>query len=189
MTRTALQVLPAFALGAALVGLAAVADDKKPPADADWSKFVTAATYQGEVTKVDGDAFTLKTSPPGGKGRGSQLRLTFAEAGLVRWKAMPPKLDEKGKRVPYTEKEKQESKLPKGFPGYAAERADLKAGMLVEVTMVRPKDIPAAKAALQDLQVKHVVIAGTAPTPPEPKKKPDEKKKDEKKDKTTAGRP
>jgi hypothetical protein len=41
------------------------------------------------VTRVEADAFTIKTNTPGAKGRGNQLRLTFAEGGLVRWKALP----------------------------------------------------------------------------------------------------
>jgi hypothetical protein len=167
----------------------ALADDKKA-AVPDWSKFVTHATYQGEVTKVDADGFSILLTTPGGqaKGRRQDVRLTYAEAGLVRWKSMPPKVDERGKKVAYTDKERQRLREPKGAPGYAAERSDLKPGHLVEVTMVRPKDIPAAKAVLQDLQVKHAVIVGTSPAavlPVDPKKKGDEKKKDEKKkDKT-----
>ncbi len=167
--------IAAVALGLGLVGLAGAADDKKKGDDkkpADWSAFVTVSqTVKGEVVKAEENEFTLRV-PKGRKAE--ELTFQFAEHGLVRWKALPTRLDDNGKKKPFSSEEVREMKQPPGAPGYAAERTDLKPKYLVEVTLVRPKEIPANKAAFQDLKVKYVVILAGDPNA----KKPEEKKKE-----------
>ena len=173
MPRSTSKVVAVAVLAVGLAGLA-TADDKKPTGP-DWSGYVTASTVTGEVAAADEEGLTLKVtelvpySTRSSRGRMSvkakteDLRLTYADGGLVRWKAFPPKLDEKGKRLQYTDKELKELRSPVGAPGFAAERSVLEPGHLVEVTLVRPKEIPSAKVTFQDLKVKYAVIVGTDP--------------------------
>ncbi|HEY1190482.1 MAG TPA: hypothetical protein VGE74_22810, partial [Gemmata sp.] len=51
--------------------------------------------------------------------------LEYVPESLVRTKTLPPKLDEKGKKVPHTQKEIEELRAPGGVTGYAASRSDL----------------------------------------------------------------
>ena len=43
----------------------------------------------------------------------------------MRFKKLPPKLDDKGKHIDYTQKELDSLRLPSGVTGYAASPADL----------------------------------------------------------------
>lgn len=174
------------------------ADEKKPevkPAEtatADWSKYVTVSEVQGEIVKVEANGFLLKL--PGapqnkttgtGKNRRTtqvpgkpvQVSVAFAEGGLVRWSKLPPKLDKDGKKGTRTPEEIAELKKPYGVTGYSAQQADLKAGQIVDLIMVRPRDIPAAKATESDLLIKRATILGADPTA-KPAEEPKKKKKD-----------
>jgi hypothetical protein len=181
-------------LGLGLAALAA-ADDKKPaekkpdPPKADWSAFASAGEVSGEVVKAEEEELTLRVywqapgkrpslfRPQAPKDKYTDYRLKFADASLVRWKTLPPKgTDEKGKPIPFTEKERAERRKPSGAPGYAAERGDLQPGHRVDVTLVRPKEVPADKAVVQDLRVKYAVITGGESKAAPPEK--DKKKKD-----------
>jgi hypothetical protein len=198
-----LAALAVLGLGfAALAGANDQKPDDKKPAEkksdkpADWSAFSSAGEVSGEIVKADEDGFTLRISwQTPGKSRANHAKqfrpqnptekhqdyqLSFAENGLARWKTLPAKgTDEKGKPVPYTEKERTELRKPSNAPGYAAERGDLKPGHLVDVTLVRPKEISSEKATLADLKVKYAVITGTDPKgPPDTKKDEPKKKKD-----------
>ena len=179
-------------LGLGLAALAA-ADDKKPAEKKsdkapDWTGFVAAGEVSGEVVKAEEEEFTLRVHwqapgkrssafrPAAPRDKYTDFRLKFADASLVRWKKLPPKgTDEKGKPVQYSDKERTELRKPSGAPGYAAERGDLQPGHKVDVTLVRPKEVPADKAVVQDLRVKVAVITGG-----ESKAAPVEKKKKEK---------
>ena len=60
---------------------------------------------------------------------------------------------------------------------------------MIELTLVRPKEIPLSKLAPQDLRVQYAVIltedkTATAGGKKDDEKKPDDKKKDDKKDET-----
>lgn len=92
--------------------------------------------------------------------------LEFVPESLVRVKTLPTKTDENGKKVNYTEKEREELKTPAGVVGYAASKLDLTPGTIVEVYVIRDKNIPTAKATEDDLRVKYVVILGKDPNPP-----------------------
>jgi hypothetical protein len=80
---------------------------------------------------------------------------------LIRFKSLPPKYDENGKRVSYTTKELEELRAPSGVPGYAASLNELVPGTIVEVVAMRDRKIPAAKATDDDLCAKYVIILGS----------------------------
>ncbi|VTS02781.1 unnamed protein product [Gemmata massiliana] len=107
--------------------------------------------------------------------------LEYLPPSLVRSKSLPPKLDDKGKKVLHTQKEIDELRTPAGATGYAANKSDLVAGTIVEVHLIRDRSISAAKATEDDLRIKYAVILGKAPTPPKDATnagaKPDDKKK------------
>jgi hypothetical protein len=104
--------------------------------------------------------------PPKVQQHHEDLQFMFAEAGLVRWKSPPPKLDDNGKKIPYSPREQQALKQPPGVTGWAAERTDLQVGHVVEVFLVKPKSVPTSKATFSDLRVKYAIILGTDPNPP-----------------------
>jgi len=125
--------------------------------------------------------------------RPNQQRVTFKEVhhdydldylpqSLVRVKTLPPKYDEKGKKLEYTQKEFDEIRAPTNVTGYAANRTDLTPGTIVEVILVRDKTIPAAKATEDDLRIKYAIIQGRDPNPPKDIANPktDTKKKEKK---------
>ena len=114
---------------------------------------------------------------PGFKEEHHDYELEFVAESLVRTKHLPPKLDEKGKRVDYTQKELDALRAPAGVTGFAASTGDLTPGTIVEVIMIRDKSIPAAKATEDDLRVKYAIILGKDPNMPKEGTKPDEKKK------------
>lgn len=182
----------AVALVVGLAGLSIAADDKKPTESKapDFTGWVKHDRVVGEVVKIDDKTkiFTLKIAA--GVNRNRQLRYVQKEymlhdAGLVRWKKLPPKTDEKGKRTPYSPEELAELRTPRGAPGYAADPADLKLGYVIELTTVRPKEVPLSKLVPQDLRVQYAVILTedkTATAGGKKDDKKDEKKSDEKKE-------
>ena len=91
--------------------------------------------------------------------------LDFLPESLVRVKKLPPKTDDNGKRVQYTQKEYDEMRQPVGVTGYAASPFDLTPGTIVEVILIRDKTIPAAKATEGDLRIKYAIIWGKDPNP------------------------
>ena len=185
--------IAAVVLAAGLAGLGAAADDKKSaeskaPDFTGWVKHNLPRPIVGEVVKSDDKGFLLKvvTGASGGKPKYEQMQFQLHDAGLVRWKKLPPKTDGKGKPARYSPEERAELKLPRGAPGYAADPGDLKPGYVVELTMLRPKEIPPAKLVFQDLRVQYAVILtedrGAAPGGKKDDEKKAEKKSDEKKE-------
>lgn len=168
--RTAVSVLT-FAV-AFLAVTASAADDPKP---ADWSAWVTVGVWTGEITKTSRkDAgFFVKTSAAGAGAKApttKTLELMYADGALVRWAKLPPKLDEKGKEVKRTADELTELRKPAWARGFAAKKADLKPGRLVEVVLVRPRELAEKDVRVSDYRVKTVTITGDNPNPTEPKK-------------------
>jgi hypothetical protein len=165
-------------------------EEKKPVAKIDWSAWVDHGTFVGEVTRIEKDgSFTVtqktKQMQPAQPGRQATMKtistkkqMSYSEEGMLRVKDLPPKLNEKGKKVPYTAEEMKQLKSPAGTPGYATERSSLTVGQIVEVTLVRPKSVKPAEVAPQDLRVKWAVIL-SSPVSVEPGKddKKDPKKK------------
>jgi hypothetical protein len=76
---------------------------------------------------------------------------------------MPVEKDEKGNKKPVSQSKLAAYKTPNGAPGYAADREALAAGQIVELTLVRPKEVSASKATHSDLKVKYIVIHGDDP--------------------------
>jgi hypothetical protein len=183
------RTFAAVALTISLLGLTAAANDKKPadakaPDFSGWLKYGNPVV--GELVKCDDTKVTLKVlvGVYRGKRKYEDVQFMLHDAGLVRWKKLPPKTDDKGKRARYTPEEMAELRSPRGAPGYAAGPDDLKPGYVLELTMIRPKEVPLSKVAPQDLRVQYAVIL--AGDPSAAAKKDDEKKtdkKDEKKEK------
>ena len=160
----------------------------KPAAAPDWSGFVRFSEVTGTVVKADEHGLTLRVvwytdastptatsgvtayralqsgrtptprsrTAPKLKENKEDYELLFADAGLVRWDKLSLGPGAGGKFVPLPEQTKL--RLPTGAPGWAATREDLAEGQVVEVTLVRPKDIPLAKATPGDLRIKYAVI-------------------------------
>jgi hypothetical protein len=169
----------AIVLGVALATVPAVtrsADDAKTTQEPvtkapDLSKYKFVKDMTGEIVKADASKITIrvkfaKTAPnpnprvkvPNVTEGHKDYDYQMLPESLVRSRMLPIKLDENGKKVAHTQKEKEALKLPMGYPGYAATLADLKAGANVYVYLVRDKSISEAKATDDDLRVKYVVI-------------------------------
>lgn len=103
--------------------------------------------------------------------------LEYVPESLVRTKALPPKFDDKGKKVPYTQKELEEVRWPAGAPGYLTGKSEVTPGTYLEVHLVRDKSIPAAKATEDDLRIKYAIVLGKDPNPPKDIGGPEKKKK------------
>ena len=187
-----LAVVALFSVSA----FALAADEKKPdakpsePAATDWTKYVTASEMQGEIVKIEKNGFLLKIpGPPQNRTTGTgrtarttqvpgkpvEISVAFADGAQIRWSKLPPKVGTDGKKVAYTQDELADLKKPYGVPGYLASSADLKTGQYVDLIMVRPREIPAAKATQSDLLIKRATITGEDPTAM-PKEDPKKKK-------------
>lgn len=104
--------------------------------------------------------------------------LEYVPESLVRTNALPPKFDDKGKKVAYTQKELSEVRWPSGAPGYGASKGAVTPGTYLEVHLVRERAIPAAKATEDDLRIKYAIVLGKDPNPPKDIASPPKKKKD-----------
>jgi hypothetical protein len=100
------------------------------------------------------------------KERHQDYDLDYLPQSLVRVHDLPPKLDEKGKKVPHTLKELGELRAPLGVVGYAADKADVVPGTILEVFLLRDKTIPADKVTDADMRIKYALIWGKDPNPP-----------------------
>ncbi len=181
----------AMLLGIVLsAGWLAAADEKKPAeTTADWTKYAAVSEVQGEIIKLEKNGFLLKIpGPPQQKttgtgnnrrvtmvpGKAIQMSFAYIDGSQIRWAKLAPKVDSNGKKVLRTAEEIAEFKKPAGVPGFAADPSDLKVGQILDLILVRPRDIPAAKATDADLVVKRATIVGEDPNakPAEdPKKK------------------
>lgn len=109
---------------------------------------------------------------PGGSGAAKPKEmhhdyvLEYVPQSLVRHKAMPVKLDDKGKRVAWTDKEAHDLRQPAGVPGYVGTKAEVTAGMVVELVVIRDKTIRADRATEDDLRIKYVYLLGPASAAP-----------------------
>jgi hypothetical protein len=157
------------------------ADDTKAPAKdvpakaPDFSKYVYVKDVTGEIVKADDKKITLKVTLTGLKPSGNpkvpptvvemhhEYDFTMLPESLVRNLVLPPKIDANGKKVPYTDKEKEALKVPPKVVGYAASVSDLTKGTMVNVILVREKSIPESKAKDEDLRVKYAVIQPAVP--------------------------
>ena len=173
------------------------ADEKKPaakPAETatDWTKYAAASEVQGEIVKLEKNGFLLKIpGPPQQKttgtgnnrrvtttpGKAVQISFAYIEGSQIRWAKLAPKIDSNGKKVLRTAEEIAEFKKPAGVPGFLADPSDLKVGQILDLILVRPREIPAAKATQADLIVKRATILGEDPNA-KPAEAPKKKKAD-----------
>lgn len=176
-----------FAAVALVFGLTviAAADDpkasNKPAKPPDWAGYVLfgepvvvtvkeageeslAVTVQGPAA-VNMSRYGRRPRVSFKEGKKESYDLTFHPDGVVRWSKLPPKWDEKGKRLMYKLKEVEALRQPRWALGYAAERTDLAEGQPVEVTLLRPKNVLPEKLAPEDLRIKQVVILVDPPPP------------------------
>lgn len=101
--------------------------------------------------------------------------LEYVPQSLVRHKTQPVKLDDKGKRVAWTDKEAHDLRQPAGVPGYIGSKAEVTAGMVVELIIIRDKTIRSDKATEDDLRIKYVYLLGHASAAPGLTASPNEK--------------
>jgi hypothetical protein len=187
----------ALGLGIAAMpfGVFAADDKTKDTTAPDWSKYTTVTEVTGELVKADETKITLRLNYVAIKGQQNKFppltqypftppvakantlmqarhdySIHLLPESLIRTLVLPPKLDDKGKKVPYTDKEKEALKVPKGVRGYAATIADLTSGSTVIVVLIRDKSIQAEKATDDDLRVKYAILdtpaANTTTNPP-----------------------
>jgi hypothetical protein len=77
--------------------------------------------------------------------KSTDLTLDLLDNASIRAHDPPLQFDDKGKPKKYTAKELKELKGDSKEPGYPADAADLKSGVLVEVTLVEDKDAAKSK--------------------------------------------
>src|SRR5947208_11218529 len=90
-----------------------------------------------------------KGDKPAGKGQRGGARDTvveFTDDVKVRLMHLPPNVDEKGRKIPYTEKELEKLKGNTNMSGYEAAVSDLKPGQIVKVFLATAKGGLAAEA-------------------------------------------
>jgi len=161
----------------------------------DWSGYVRVTEITAEVVKADENGVTLRVSWLAPKGRVTtrphlhhshgltyttpggtrptsmtvhhhDYTIPYAPEGGARTRTLPPKLDADGKRVEYTQEEREALRTPSNAPGYAAAKSDLTPGKIVDVTIVRDKMIAPEKVTESDLRIKYALIIGQDPNPP-----------------------
>ncbi len=159
------------------------ADDNKTPAKdppaklPDYSKYKFVKEQIGEVLKFDDKKITIRVKWTVAKGFNplakpvemhKDYEYQFIPESLVRTSFLPKKTDDKGKRVEYTQKEKDALKMPVGVTGYAASMSDITLSSTVNLILIRDKTITEAKATEDDLRIKFAIIQPPMPpaTPP-----------------------
>jgi hypothetical protein len=123
------------------------------------------ASKSGITLKMPG----LQAGGGGGGKAGGRPRIgmqdkqfDFTETAQIRMRHLPPKLDEKGRKIPYTADEMAKLKGP-GSPGYEASASDLHAGQYVTVYFVKVRGAKGEEA--NHLYVSKVVIEAEPPMP------------------------
>lgn len=192
MARTKSRSLAALGLFVGLALMAGAAEPKK----ADWSGYVDLGTITAEIKKIDKDYTFIEvvtppgTPQPGVKGPKQQkYNVSFAENGLVRWIKLGKKTDEKGRKTAFSDKERELAKQPRGAPGYAASKSELSSGQIVQITLVRSKDLKPNEVTTNDYKIKYIVIVGEDTDPAIPGddgSMPEEKPKGKEKEKEKA---
>jgi hypothetical protein len=177
-----------FRIGIAVVLLAVAVSpaisadksDKKEKKGSDTNapaagEYVSVGDVAGILGKADSDSVSLRVPQLGlqyGKGnnRRPSLKEKDKDVGFqltadakIRLMKLPPKKDEKGRKIPYTRDELIKLKGKGNLPGYEASIDDLKPGMVVKLHLVRLKH--GDKEALAKRFVSRVYIEGEAQLP------------------------
>ena len=175
----------AYFLGAMLVSLglafhAYSADEKKNAKEPAEGPSANSYLSFNEVTVVISGAsshsVTIKvTTGYSGNAKRPQAtnkddELTFTSDVVIRQRHLPPKLDEKGKKVAYTSEELNKLR-GKGGVGYEASASDLHAGQTVNLHLVKLKGAKGEDA--NKVYVSKIIIESEPQ--PESAKKPEKK--------------
>jgi hypothetical protein len=186
MNHRFIKYVYAIAFGISLASMQTspiAADDSKTPDKApDFSKYMTVTNKTGEVVKADEKKITIRikstvnkqTNPryaPNLVEVNKDYEYQFLPESLVRTSYIPKKMDENGKKIELSQKEKDALKTPIGVPHYAASFSDLVPGSTVYLILIRDKSITDAKATDADLRVKYAVIEALPTTTTTPAKK------------------
>jgi hypothetical protein len=102
-----------------------------------------------------------------------EVSLELTPDVVVRRLHLPPKTDEKGHKVPYTDKEIKDLKGDSGLKGYNAELSDLKPGQTVTLHLVKLKG--AKGDELKKVFVDRIFIQTEASNTPSPNNNPNKK--------------
>ena len=178
---------PVYFFGAMLVSLGLAfhtfaADEKKnskepaegPSANSyvsfnDVTVVISGASSKSVTVKVT-TGYTGNAKHPQATNKDDEL--IFTSDVVIRQRHLPPKLDEKGKKVAYTSEELQKLR-GKGGVGYEASASDLHAGQTVSLHLVKLKGAKGEDAT--KLYVSKVIIESEPPQAPEGAKKPEKK--------------
>ena len=149
------------------------ADDKKDSKEPKEGPSASSYTSAGDITVVIAGAsnhsVTVKVAG-GVAGRGKNAtttmkddELTFTSDVAIRHRHLPPKLDEKGKKVAYTSDELKKLKAKDGL--YEASASDLHGGQTVSLHLVKLKGAKAEDA--NKLYVAKAIIEAEPPQQPQ----------------------
>ncbi len=177
-----------FRIGIAIVMFAVAAspatsadkNDKKEKKGSDTKapaagEYLSVGDVTGILAKAESDSVSLRVPQLGlQSGKGNNRRPTLKETNKdidfqltadarIRLIKLPPKKDEKGRKIPYTREELNKLKGKGNLPGYEASTDDLKPGMIVKLHLVRLKH--GDKEALAKRFVSRVYIEGEAQLP------------------------
>jgi hypothetical protein len=129
-------------------------DDKKPaaPASTDYTSLGEINVTLASSPDEKGGSISIKVPPSAaqmlraargkgkdGKDAAQDMSLDTTSDAKVRRMHLPPKINDKGVKVQYTEKELRELKGDTTLRGYEANFKDLQAGMTVTVHLVKMK--------------------------------------------------
>jgi len=149
------------------------ADDKKDSKESKEGPSASSYTPAGDITVVIAGAsnHSVIVKVPGGTtGRGKYAQttmkddeLTFTSDVTIRHRHLPPKLDEKGKKVAYTSDELKKLKAKDGL--YEASASDLHGGQTVSLHLVKLKGAKGEDA--NKLYVAKAIIEAEPPQQPQ----------------------
>jgi len=177
----------AYFLGVMFVSLglachAFAADEKKtskePTEGPSANSYVSFSDVTVVISGASSHSVTVKvTTGYSGNAKRPQAtnkddELTFTSDVVIRQRHLPPKLDEKGKKVAYTSEELNKLR-GKGGVGYEASPGDLHSGQTVSLHLVKLKGAKGEDA--NKLYVSKVIIESEPAQAPEGAKKPDKK--------------
>jgi hypothetical protein len=152
-------------------------DSKEPKEGPSASSYVSVNDVTVVIAGASSNSVTIKVAQYSGNAKRPQAtnkddELTFTSDVVIRQRHLPPKLDEKGRKVAYTSEELQKLR-GKGGVGYEASPSDLHAGQTVNLHLVKLKGAKGEDA--NKLYVSKIIIESEPPQAPEGAKKPEKK--------------
>ncbi|HLW68714.1 MAG TPA: hypothetical protein VKS79_25575 [Gemmataceae bacterium] len=153
-------------------------DSKEPKESPSASSYVSVNDVTVVISGASSNSVSIKVQGYKGNAKRPQAttqddELTFTSDVVIRQRHLPPKLDEKGKKIAYTSEELQKLK-GKGGVGYEASPSDLHTGQTVSLHLVKLKGAKGEDA--NKLYVSKIIIESEPPPHPQDQaKKPDKK--------------